>query len=467
MGLHRVAGAPLDFGALRAELGVPGDFAADVMADCRRAVRELDLPDDDATDLPLVTVDPPGSRDLDQALHIARDGTGYLVSYAIADVASFVPPGSALDDEAHRRGETFYFPDARAPLHPPQLSDDAASLLPGRLRPAVLWRIALDAVGAVTAVDVRRARVRSRAQLDYAQVQDAMGTGSLPDAVLLLEEVGRLRLAQARQRHAINLDIAEQRVSGDERRGWMLQFRNPLPAELYNAELSVLTGMCAARLMLDSGYGVLRTVPPPDHRTIVGLRRAAHALGVDWPDGVAPGDVLADLNRSDGRQVAFIEHAAALLRGAGYTSFDNDPPEQPIHAGIGAPYAHVTAPLRRLVDRYGSEICLAACAKQQVPQWVRDRVPQLPAQMQQADQRAHAADRAVVDMTEAWLLRDRIGQVFAATVIDADTHAGTVVLDEPAVRARCTGDALPVGAQLDVRLVDADVATRSVRFERA
>ncbi|MDT4945917.1 MAG: hypothetical protein QOH14_2650 [Pseudonocardiales bacterium] len=467
MGLHRVAGAPLDFGALRAELGVPGDFAADVLAECRRAVREVDLPDHDATDIPLVTVDPPGSRDLDQALHIARDGTGYLVSYAIADVASFVRPGSALDDEAHRRGETFYFPDARTPLHPPELSDDAASLLPGRLRPAVLWRIALDAAGAVTAVDVRRARVRSRAQLDYAQVQDGMATGALPDAVLLLEEVGRLRLAQARQRHAINLDIPEQVVSGDERRGWMLQFRNSLPAELYNAELSVLTGMCAARLMLDTGYGILRTVPPPDHGTIVGLRRAAHALGVDWPDGVAPGDVLADLNRSDGRQVAFVEHAAALLRGAGYDSFDNDPPDQPMHAGIGAPYAHVTAPLRRLVDRYGSEICLAAYATLPVPQWVRDSTPQLPAQMQQADQRAHAADRAVVDMTEAWLLRDRIGQVFRATVIDADTHAGTVVLDQPAVRARCAGDELPVGAHLDVRLVDADVATRTVRFERA
>lgn len=467
MGTHRVAGAPLDFAALRVELEVPGDFPSPALADTDVAVRSVELPDEDATELPLVTIDPPGSKDLDQAVHLAREGTGYVVSYAIADVGSFVRAGSALDEEAHRRGETLYFPDLRVPLHPPALSDDAASLLPDRLRPAVLWRITLDATGEVTAVDVRRARVRSRAQLDYDGVQAATATGVLPDAVALLAEIGRLRLALARRRHAIDLDIPEQHVQGDARTGWSLSFREPLPVELYNAELSLLTGMCAARMMLDAGYGILRTVPPPDDRTVAGLQRAARALGVRWPAGAAPGDVLAGLDRGDGRNVAFIEHAAALLRGAGYVTFDGAAPEQPLHGGIGAPYTHVTAPLRRLTDRYASEICLALCAGLPVPQWVRDRLPALPQEMQQADQRAHAADRAVVDMTEAWLLRDRVGQVFTATVIDANEHAGTVVVDEPAVRARCSGDDLPVGAHLSIRLVEADVATRTVRFEPA
>ena len=97
---HRVAGAPLDFAALRTELGVPGDFASDVLAEAEQAIRAPRLPERDATDLPLVTIDPAGSRDLDQALHIARDGDGFLVSYAIADVAAFVTPGS----RARRRG---------------------------------------------------------------------------------------------------------------------------------------------------------------------------------------------------------------------------------------------------------------------------------------------------------------------------------------------------------------------------
>src|SRR5262249_43092271 len=142
------------------------------------------LPDDDATDIPFVTVDPAGSRDLDQAVHIGQTGDGgYLVSYAIADVAAFVRPGSALDAEAMRRGETLSFPDERVLRHPQVLSEGAASLLPGELRPAVLWQITLDATGNPTNVDVRRARVRSRQQLDYVGLQEATDAGSAPDAV--------------------------------------------------------------------------------------------------------------------------------------------------------------------------------------------------------------------------------------------------------------------------------------------
>jgi exoribonuclease R len=453
--LHRVAGAPLDFAALRDELEVPGDFSAAALADAAEAASQAQPVGDDATGIPFVTIDPVGSRDLDQAVHIAPLADGYLVSYAIADVASFVRPGSALDA------------DLRVPLHPPTLSEDAASLLPGKVRPAVLWQIGLAAAGEVTSVDVRRARIRSRAQLDYLSVQKSISDGCAPDAIALLEQVGTLRIALARKRHAINVDLPEQRVEGDAQHGWTLGLRPPLPVELYNAELSLLTGMCAAELMLDAGFGILRTVPPAEPGAVASLRRAAHALGVAWPAGAAPGDILAGVDRADGRHVAFIEHAVLLLRSAGYTAFDGAAPDQPLHAGIGAPYAHVTAPLRRLVDRYGSEICLAARANQPIPEWVRERMPSLPDTMQQADQRAHAVDRAVVDMTEAWLLQDRVGQAFTATVIQADERAGTVVIDAPAVRARCEGADLPVGERINVRLAEADVDTRTVRFERA
>jgi exoribonuclease R len=462
---HRVAGAPVDFIALREELAVPGDFASNVLVEAERSAAEVELPDEDATDIPLVTVDPLGSRDLDQAVHIASSSSGYLVSYAIADVAAFVRPDGALDAEANRRGETFYFPDRRVPLHPPVLSEGAASLLPDQVRPAVLWRIQLDARGEVTEFDVRRARVRSRAQLDYATLQSQLDGGSAPDAVALLAQVGPLRLQLARERHAINLDIPEQTVEpkGDHR--WTLTLREPLPVESWNAEISLLTGMCAAQLMLRAGCGILRTVPEPASATVEALRRAALAIGIDWPDGALPGDVVATVDRADPRHVAFIEHAAALLRGAAYTTFDGAAPEQRTHAGIGAAYAHVTAPLRRLVDRYGSEICLAAKAGSTVPQWVRDRLPGLPATMADADRRAHEADRAVIDATEAWLLRDRVGERFTVTVIDANAHAATVVVDEPAIRARCTGDNLPVGEKITAQLIEADVAKRLVRFQ--
>lgn len=463
---HRVAGAPLDFEALRVELEVPGDFTPEVLAEADTAASGVTLPELDRTDLAMVTIDPPGSRDLDQAVHLARSGSGFVVSYAIADVAAFVRPGSALDVETHRRGETLYFPDRRVPLHPPQLSEGAASLLPGEIRPAVLWTIELAADGTVRSTDVRRARVRSTAQLDYPGVQAALDAGTMPESIAALAEVGEARLAQARARHAIDLALPEQLVAG-EARHWRLELRAPVAVERYNAEISLLTGVCAASIMLSGGVGLLRTVPAPDASAVAALHLAARAVGIAWPDGAEPGDVIASVDHSNPMQVAFVEHATSLLRGAGYTPFDGGPPALTMHGGIGAPYAHVTAPLRRLVDRYGSEICLALHAGQEVPAWVRTALPELPAQMQEADHRAHQVDRAVVDAVEAWLLHDRVGETFAAVVMDADDKSGTVVLDDPAVRAKCSGAALPVGERITVRLTAADVATRQVRFERA
>jgi exoribonuclease R len=464
--LHRVAGAPLDFAALRTQLGVPGDFASAVTDEARLSAATAQLPDEDASDIPFVTIDPTGSRDLDQAVHIARTGTGYLVSYAIADVAAFVAPGGAVDTEAHRRGETLYFPDIRVPLHPPVLSEDAASLLPGEVRPAALWRIELAGDASVTSVDVRRARVRSTAQLDYVGMQHALDNGTLPDAIAALPEVGRARQVLARQRHAIDLDLPEQEV-GQRDGHYVLTLRAPVPIEQYNAEISLLTGMCAAQLMLDHRVGILRTVPPPDEGAINALRHAAHALGISWPHGAQPGDVLAAVDRKNPKHFAFVEHAASLLRGAGYTTFDETLPAQPLHSGIGAPYAHVTAPLRRLVDRYATEVCLAVHAGSPVPDWARTALATLPDEMQRADKLAHEVDRAAIDATEAWLLRDRVGETFAAVVIDSDEHAATVVLDDPPVRARCAGTNLAAGQRIRARLAEADVGQRTVRFELA
>ena len=125
----------------------------------------------DATELPLVTVDPVGAKDLDQAVLLARRGTGFRVQYAIADVAAFVRPGGALDAEVRRRGQTLYLPDGNVPLHPTLLSEGAASLLPDQVRAAVLWTIDLDSDGVANSAQVRRAWVRSVAQLDYEAVQ--------------------------------------------------------------------------------------------------------------------------------------------------------------------------------------------------------------------------------------------------------------------------------------------------------
>jgi exoribonuclease R len=455
---------PPDFAAIRDELGVVEDFPADVLAEARRAAGAPRLPDEDGTGLPLVTLDPPGSRDLDQAVHLAARGDGFRVSYAIADVGAFVTPGGALDAEARRRGQTIYSPDRRTPLHPPVLGEGAASLLADQERPAVLWTIDLDAAGEVTAVDVRRARVRSRAQLDYASVQARADAGTLPEPLALLPRVGRLLEQQAAGRGAIELGTPEQEVTAGPDGGWTLVLRGDLPVEGWNAQISLLTGRCAARLMLDGGVGLLRTLPPAPAADVDRLRTVARALGVPWPDGAAPGAVVGALDPAVPRDAAFLQEAARLLRGAGYTPFDGTPPAEPGHAGIGAPYAHVTAPLRRLVDRFGSEVCLALAAGRAPDDGIRAALPSLPAAMNASDRRARDVERAVVDATEAWLLRDRVGEVFPAVVVDAGDDTATVVLDGLAVRGRCDGAALAPGSRVDVVLTEADVPSRTVRF---
>src|SRR5215218_618237 len=106
------------FEAIRREAGVPDRFGAEAQAEAETAATAGPSARADRIDLPFVTIDPPGSRDLDQALHIARRGDGHRVSYAIADVGAFVAPGGALDREAHARGVTVYAPDEKTPLHP-------------------------------------------------------------------------------------------------------------------------------------------------------------------------------------------------------------------------------------------------------------------------------------------------------------------------------------------------------------
>jgi exoribonuclease R len=449
---------------LRAELQVPREFPPTVLAAAEVAAVQAAWRADrlDATDIALVTLDPAGSRDLDQAFAIERrNGGGFRFSYAIADVAAFVAAGGPLDTEAHARGETLYLPNGRVPLHPPVLSEGAASLLPGQQRPAVLWRLDLDADGRPTSVDVRRATVRSRAQLDYESLQHEGGA-----LFAALQQLGSLREQRERERGGVSLPVPEQQVERDGDH-WELAYRAQLPVENWNAQLSLLTGMTAASLMLDHGVGLLRTMPPPDVGTVASLRRSALALGVAWPDTTSYAEIVRGLDANVPAQAALLRLASVLFRGAGYVAFDGSAPALETHSAVAAPYAHATAPLRRLADRYVSECALAACAGSPVPEWARAALPALPDEMASADGRAPELARAVVDVVEALVLQHRVGEVFCGVVVEAGEHGGQVQLRDPAVRARLDGADLPLGEEIDVRLVTADVEKRRVEFTLA
>jgi exoribonuclease R len=462
-----------DFDAVRAEFELPAAFPAAALAEAAAAAaaRPGTGPGRvDATDVELVTVDPPASKDLDQALGIVRGAHGFRVHYAIADLGAVVAPGGALDAEARRRGQTVYLADGSVPLHPPVLSEDAASLLPDGPRAAVLWTIDLDEGGEPVAVDVRRAVVRARARLDYAGVQADVEADRLHPALAALPELGRLRRALALRRGAIELELPEQEVVPDGAGGWTVQVRRRLDVETWNAEISLLTGMAAGQIMLDAGVGLLRTLPAPDPEALEAFRRTAGELGIAWPDGATATEVLDGLPAETAATLALRRAATTLLRGARYAAFDTAagvaPPADPGHGGIGAPYAHVTAPLRRLADRFGTELCLALTAGEELPAWLREALPTLPEVMAASDMLAAKVDRACVDRTEAALLAGRNGQEFEVVVLrpsGPEGEPGEVYLPEPPVLARCTGP-LTAGASVRVRLTEADPATGRIEF---
>ena len=156
-----------------------------------------------------------------------------------------------------------------------------------------------------------------------------------------------------------------------------------------------------------------------------------------------------------------------LFRGAGYQAFSGGVPEDAEHAALASDYAHVTAPLRRLVDRYAGEVCVALCAGEPVPGWVLAALDALPEEM--AGRRPPGEEvraRRSSTWSRSCLLADRVGEIFPATVVEADQEKsrGVVMLADPAVEARVVGEHLPLGHEVQVRLTSASYAAGAVTF---
>ena len=455
---------------IQRELKLPTEFPPEVEAAAARAAAAPRLPALDRTDIPLVTLDPADAMDLDQAMHVERLAAGYRVFYAIADVAAFVSAGDPVDREANRRGETLYGADAKIPLHPKVLSEGAASLLPDQLRPALLWTIELDGRGETTAIDVRRARVRSRAKLDYVGVQQRIDAGTAEPMWSVLREIGELRRQRERERGGVSLPLPEQEIGVADGK-WTLAFRARMPVEDWNEQISLLTGMAAATLMVRAKVGLLRTLPEPEPAAIQRLRLTAAALGIAWPEACGYPDFIRTLDPANDVHVAMLTQCTSVLRGAGYAAFDGALPAQPMHSALAAEYTHATAPLRRLVDRYTGEACVALCANQPVPAWVLAALPGLPAVMQASGQRARQYQRAVLDLAEAAMLAPRVGETFDGAIVEVarnDPRKGVVMVRDPASEASVEGGTdLALGAAVRVRLIEADPRKRLTRFALA
>ena len=463
-GGHNVVERALD--AAREELGVRCGFPAEVLAEAEQVSKRVATANaerEDRRDLPLVTIDPPGSRDLDQALYVRRDDGGFRLFYAIADVGFFVDRGGALETEAWKRGLTVYGPDRKEPLYPPVLSQGAASLLPDEDRPAILFEFELDSAAELRATTVRRALVRSRAQLTYAQVVEHVCGGERlfagrewADGLMVMRRFGELRDEIEAARGGVSIPLVAQHVTQLHTRplGYAVEFEAPQASEEWNEQVSLLTGHAAAKLMLQARVGLIRVMGAPDPDAVESFRRAAEALRFPWPRETSYAEFIRGVDIAHPHVTPLLWQARRVNRGADYLAFDGDLPANPLHHALAMPYAHATAPLRRLCDRYVLDLLIQLSAGGRPSAADVETLERLPKTMDEAERRESRFERRAIDVAEAWVLRDRVGQRFAATVLARRDGDVEVQIEVPPVRsvAETNGRRAAPGEAVQVKL---------------
>lgn len=443
--------------AIRAQFKVPSAFPPVVEEAARVAAARA--PDDhaDRTATPFVTLDPASSTDLDQAFAIEPSGGDLLLHYAIADAAWFVRDGDPVDGEAWARGETTYLPDGKAALHPRALSEAAASLLPDGPRLAVVFTTRVASDGEVRLEQVERAVIRSRAKLAYETARE----DELPTH---FAELARRIEAAGDARGAARVDPPEQEVERDASGHFTLRLRPLALAERRNAALSLATNLAVADALYTAGTGLFRVMAGPDDRAVARLRHTASAFGLDWPRQASLAQFEKTLDPQDPRAAAFMLAIRRAGNGASYVPYAEG--VRPWHAAMAATYCHMTAPLRRLADRYVIRAALSVANGRAVEPEVEAAFQRLGGVMAKAGARSAQVERAVVDLAEAAILAGREGEHFAAVVTDIDPAGTRIQLCDLPVVARTTARGVHPGDPITVRLDTADPARRLVGFTR-
>ena len=442
--------------AIRGQFKVPAGFPPAVDAAAQAAAKRAPSEHKDRTAEAFVTLDPAPSTDLDQAFTIEASGNDLLLHYAIADVAWFVGDGDPIDTEAWGRGETLYLPDGKAGLYPRVLSEGAASLLPDGPRPAVVFTTRVAPDGSVKLEGAERAIIKSRAKLAYETATEAQ----LPAGFADLSQ--RITTAEA-ARGAARVDPPEQELEADGGR-FKLVLRPQSMSEQRNAALSLATNLAVADALYAAKTGLFRVMAGPDERAIARLRHIAGALRLDWADALSLKAFEQTLDPHQPDAAAFMLAIRRAGNGASYVPYQEG--VKPWHAAMAATYCHMTAPLRRLADRYVVRAALAVANAQPVPDEVTAAFARLGPVMGKADARANQIDRAVIDLAEAATLSGREGESFSAVITDVDEIGARMQLCDLPVVARVTAHSVTPGDKLTVRLVAADPVKRQISFER-
>ena len=483
--------------------GLRDAFPDEVLAEAEAAEPADATGREDLRDLPFVTIDPADARDHDDAVAAAPDDDpanpgGHVVWVAIADVAHYVRPGSALDSEARLRGNSTYFPDRVVPMLPERLSADLCSLRAGEDRPVIALRMVLDAQGRKRAHRFVRGVIRSRAGLAYETVQAARDAGTEPLAIPVVGPLYAAYTAAAiarDDRAPLDLDLPERRIElSPEGQVLAVGFRARLEAHRLIEEFMVLANVCAAEeLIARRRRLIFRIHEEPDPERIEALREVAAASGLS----LARGQVLHTralnklLAQAQGTEVDELINMATLrsMAQAVYS------PDNIGHFGLALrAYAHFTSPIRRYADLVVHRALIAAHGWG--PNHGDDALTEAETlaledtaqRISEAERRSMAAERDTADRYLAAFLAERVGSTIGGRVSGISRAGMFVKLDETGadgllpmrligdeyfrhdaeaqtLTGRDSGRVIGLGDRVEVRLAEADPITGGLRLE--
>jgi ribonuclease R len=467
---------------------IPQEFPSAALDEAERADATPLGRRTDLRDTPLVTIDGEDARDFDDAVFAEPDGAGFRLIVAIADVAHYVRPGSALDHAARSRGNSVYFPDRVVPMLPEALSNGWCSLRPKEDRGCLFVELHIDVHGRKTAHRFGRGLMRSAARLTYEGVQRAHDTGA--DRYAHLFAAYRTLLAARTARGTLDLDLPERRIVLDSDGG----VRDVAPRPRINShrlieEFMVLANVAAAEeLERRHQPAMYRIHAPPSDEKLASLRDFLHGFGISLPPGdqVHPRDLDRVLRRVAGTPEALLVNQV-MLRSQSQAEYS---PDNIGHFGLALPrYAHFTSPIRRYADLLvhralirGLRLGDGALATDEAA-----RFPDTALHITSTERRAQLAERDAIDRYLAAYMADKVGANFAArisgvtrfglfvTVIESGASGLVPVRSLPddlwqhdereqTLTGRRTRLAFRLAQEVDVRLAEASPVTGGLVF---
>ncbi|MBX9699779.1 MAG: ribonuclease R, partial [Acetobacteraceae bacterium] len=404
--------------------GIPDVFPAEAVREAEKARAVTARGREDLRAIPLVTIDGEDARDFDDAVWAEPEGDGWRVLVAIADVAHYVRPGSALDREAWARGNSVYFPDRVVPMLPEALSNGWCSLRPGENRGCLFVEMRFDAEGRKTGHRFGRGIMRSAARLTYEAVQAAHDAGSDPEGlaaghVARLYGAFRALLAARERRGTLDLDLPERRVLLDAKGTVTAVVPRPrLDSHRLIEEFMVAANVCAAeeleRLRQPCMY---RIHDRPSDEKLHNLGEFLHGLGISVPasDRIHPRNFAHVLELARGRPEERLINET-VLRSQSQAAYA---PDNIGHFGLAlARYAHFTSPIRRYADLLVHRALIRGLklGPGALEETEAARFPDSAEHITATERRAAQAERDAVDRYLAAFMAQRVGEVFDARI---------------------------------------------------